>query len=79
MLNPAAARASSLHSAAERAWHEEQLPVHRRQSNNNDNLQTRINQTISSKDGLDVNFNYQHRNSETSSPSDSPIPPVGMG
>ena len=33
--------------------------------NNNDNLQTRINQTISSKDGLDVNFNYQHRNSET--------------
>jgi trimeric autotransporter adhesin len=32
---------------------------------NNDNLQTRINQTISSKDGLDVNFSYQHRNSET--------------
>ncbi len=30
---------------------------------NNDNLQTRINQTISLKDGLDFNFNYQHRNS----------------
>ncbi len=30
---------------------------------NNDNLQTRINQTISAKDGLDFNFNYQHRNS----------------
>jgi hypothetical protein len=32
---------------------------------NNDNLQTRINQTISAKDGLDINFSYQHRNSET--------------
>ena len=32
---------------------------------NNDNLQTRINQTISAKDGLDVNVNYQHRNSES--------------
>ena len=32
---------------------------------NNDNLQMRINQTLTTKDGLDVNFNYQHRNSET--------------
>lgn len=35
---------------------------------NNDNLQTRINQTITSRDGLDVNFNYQHRNSENIQP-----------
>ncbi|HTA44423.1 MAG TPA: TonB-dependent receptor [Bryobacteraceae bacterium] len=32
---------------------------------NSDNLQTRINQTITDKDALDVNFNFQHRNSET--------------
>jgi hypothetical protein len=32
---------------------------------NSDNLQARINQTITAKDGLDVNFNYQHRSSET--------------
>ncbi len=31
---------------------------------NSDNLQTRINQTITAKDALDVNFNYQHRNSQ---------------
>ncbi len=31
---------------------------------NNDNLQTRINQTISAKDALDINFNYQHRDSQ---------------
>jgi hypothetical protein len=31
---------------------------------NSDNLQTRINQTITTKDALDINFNYQHRNSE---------------
>ena len=31
---------------------------------NNDNLQVRINQTISAKDGLDVNFSYQHRNAQ---------------
>ncbi len=28
-----------------------------------DNLQVRVNQTLTSKDGLDVNFSYQHRNS----------------
>ena len=32
---------------------------------NSDNLQTRINQTLTAKDALDVNFNYQHRSSET--------------
>ncbi|HWD97448.1 MAG TPA: carboxypeptidase-like regulatory domain-containing protein, partial [Bryobacteraceae bacterium] len=33
--------------------------------NNTDNLQVRINQTISTKDRLDVNFNFQHRNSDS--------------
>jgi hypothetical protein len=32
---------------------------------NNDNLQTRINQTLTTKDRLDVNVNYQHRDSQT--------------
>jgi hypothetical protein len=31
---------------------------------NNDNLQVRINQTLTAKDRLDVNFNFQHRNSD---------------
>jgi hypothetical protein len=31
---------------------------------NNDNLQVRINQTITAKDALDINFNFQHRNSQ---------------
>jgi len=47
--------------------------------NNNDNLQTRINQTISSKDGLDVNFNYQHRNSENLQPFGFVDPTSGYG
>jgi hypothetical protein len=47
--------------------------------NNNDNLQTRINQTISSKDGLDVNFNYQHRNSDTLQPFGFEDPTSGYG
>jgi hypothetical protein len=47
--------------------------------NNNDNLQTRINQTISSKDGLDINFNYQHRNSETLQPFGFADPTSGYG
>ncbi len=46
---------------------------------NNDNLQTRINQTITSKDGLDVNFNYQHRNSETIQPFGFADPTSGYG
>ncbi len=33
--------------------------------NNNDNLQTRINQTLTARDALDLNFNFQHRDSET--------------
>lgn len=31
---------------------------------NSDNLQTRINQTITAKDALDVNFSFQHRDSQ---------------
>ncbi len=46
---------------------------------NNDNLQTRINQTISAKDGLDVNFNYQHRNSENIQPFGFADPTSGYG
>jgi trimeric autotransporter adhesin len=46
---------------------------------NNDNLQTRINQTITAKDGLDVNFNYQHRNSETIQPFGFADPTHGYG
>ena len=46
---------------------------------NSDNLQTRINQTISAKDGLDVNFNYQHRNSETIQPFGFADPTRGYG
>ena len=46
---------------------------------NNDNLQTRINQTISAKDGLDVNFNYQHRNSENIQPFGFVDPTSGYG
>lgn len=47
--------------------------------NNNDNLQTRINQTISAKDGLDINLNYQHRNSETIQPFGFADPTSGYG
>jgi trimeric autotransporter adhesin len=32
---------------------------------NNDNLQVRINQTLTTKDRLDINFSYQHRDSQT--------------
>ncbi len=46
---------------------------------NNDNLQTRINQTITAKDGLDINFNYQHRNSETIQPFGFVDPTHGYG
>ncbi|MGA2713771.1 MAG: carboxypeptidase-like regulatory domain-containing protein [Bryobacteraceae bacterium] len=46
---------------------------------NNDNLQTRINQTITAKDGLDVNFNYQHRSSETIQPFGFADPTSGYG
>lgn len=31
---------------------------------NNDNLQVRVNQTLTSRDRLDVNFNYQHRDAQ---------------
>lgn len=46
---------------------------------NNDNLQTRINQTLNSKDGLDINFNYQHRNSENLQPFGFADPTRGYG
>jgi hypothetical protein len=46
---------------------------------NNDNLQTRINQTITAKDGLDVNFNYQHRNAATIQPFGFVDPTLGYG
>jgi hypothetical protein len=46
---------------------------------NNDNLQTRINQTITAKDGLDINFNYQHRDSETIQPFGFADPTRGYG
>jgi hypothetical protein len=46
---------------------------------NNDNLQTRINQTITAKDALDINFNYQHRNSETIQPFGFADPTNGYG
>ncbi len=46
---------------------------------NNDNLQTRINQTITAKDGLDVNLNYQHRDSETIQPFGFADPTRGYG
>jgi hypothetical protein len=46
---------------------------------NSDNLQTRINQTVTAKDGLDVNFNYQHRNSETIQPFGFADPTRGYG
>ena len=46
---------------------------------NNDNLQVRINQTITNKDGLDVNFSYQHRNSENLQPFGFVDPSSGYG
>ena len=46
---------------------------------NSDNLQTRVNQTLTAKDGLDVNLNYQHRNSETIQPFGFADPTHGYG
>ncbi len=46
---------------------------------NNDNLQVRINQTITNKDGLDVNFSYQHRDSDTIQPFGFVDPTRGYG
>jgi hypothetical protein len=46
---------------------------------NNDNLQTRINQTLTAKDGLDINFNYQHRNSDNIQPFGFRDPSSGYG
>ena len=46
---------------------------------NNDNLQTRINQTVSAKDGIDVNFSYQHRNAENLQPFGFVDPTHGYG
>ena len=51
--------------------------------NNSDNLQTRINQTVSAKDGIDANLSYQHRSGASLSPYglDGPIsnPSHGYG
>lgn len=46
---------------------------------NSDNLQTRINQTITTKDALDVNLNYQHRDSDTIQPFGFADPTRGYG
>ncbi len=46
---------------------------------NNDNLQVRVNQTLTAKDGLDVNFNYQHRDSDTVQPFGFVDPTSGYG
>src|SRR5262249_6106350 len=46
---------------------------------NSDNLQARINQTLTAKDGLNVNFNFQHRNSETIQPFGFADPTSGYG
>ena len=46
---------------------------------NNDNLQTRINQTLTTKDALDVNFNYQRRDSYTVQPFGFRDPANGYG
>ncbi len=46
---------------------------------NNDNLQVRVNQTLTAKDGLDVNFNYQHRDSDTVQPFGFIDPTSGYG
>ena len=46
---------------------------------NSDNLQVRINQTISTKDRLNVNFNFQHRNSDSVSSFGFVDPSHGYG
>lgn len=49
------------------------------QPSNTDNLQVRLNQTLNTKDRLDVNFNFQRRDSETIQAFGFADPTTGYG